>query len=287
MPRNKPHPWKDQPVTVDPPPPEPTPTEPVTATLRWPAPTLTSPLVINVSNSTPYWLPTIPADRDFRIVGTEPLTHGFGVVGGRHGHLMGIEIAAPSKATQPDPEYRVGIKLRSQTGIVHVEGCLITNASDALNIKIQNSTSVVQIQNSRFECSATDAEIFHNDVVQTWAGPGLLRIDNFTGKATFQGLMLSPNQEYAGKVAVELSRINIDHTIANPQSYCYMRTKNGTPTGTDYPCTGVELYGTSPLGKVEFNGWADFITNGAVTVGTPAGGDFVDAVNVGFGYTPL
>jgi hypothetical protein len=289
VPPRKPH-WKDEEPSPTPiPTPTPTPTPAPTGALKHARPSLVDPIVwypVPTPNRALQWSPTWPLDRDvlIRLPTDRPLTNGLGLVGGRNRLLVGGHIDCPRDAPGTaidDPEWRCGIKARNSVGVTHVEGVLITNATDTFNIDIRQQSAVVQIQVCRFECAQEEAVVFHADVVQTWAGPGRLLIDRLTGIATFQGLMLSPNQSYGGFCQIDLSRINIDH-IGPGGSYCYMRTHNGDLEKKLSSIVGSEIYGTNPAtGRVVFTEYASFPS---VTTGKPPNGDFVTREMVGLGY---
>lgn len=126
------------------------------------------------------------------------------------GHIQVPYVSATSTITQ-----RMGLELAAQTGTVHVEGLLIDgpDLSEGIDLE-ERSGATVQIENvrvgplhARDEIGFTDN---HPDVIQTWAGPKVLRVDRLTGITDFQGLMLDPAQidPYSAS-AIELQRINI------------------------------------------------------------------------------
>jgi hypothetical protein len=263
----------------------PTTTPPTSNALSWRPPQLVSPATIYVTNSTPYWLPTLDETRDYVVVlpgrpgnpQATPLNHGIGIVGGRNVVLVGGEIVLPSKSAQPDPEYRVGLKLRQQRGTVHVEGVKILNASDAINLD-QRYGAVVQLQNIYAESSPDDADTFHNDLLQTWAGPAELRVDRFSGRAAFQGFFLNPDAKefqtpaHPSPRLFDLRRVNISEPTGT--SYVYGRVGS-------WPMSGTSLYGTHYANKLINSVYGTFPT---VVNGTPPTGDFAPPSSVGSPY---
>jgi hypothetical protein len=243
---------------------------------------LTNPITVTVTDSTPYWLATFDDTRDYivKLPATTALHHGIGITGGHHVVIIGGEIAIPSTTTIGDPARRVGIKLRNQTGTVHLEGLKITNASDAINMQ-QQKGATVQLQNLYLDAPQpyenSDGSGFHSDLVQTWAGPSTLRIDRLTGRSSFQGLFFDPNDPnfmpHPNPATFDLRNINID--------------SNGTGSGYNYETvarnttwtfTGTNVYGTNPTGHVVCR-----CRFPKVATTRPAA-DFVPATSVGIGY---
>jgi hypothetical protein len=252
------------------------------STLAWAPPTLSNPITVNVSDSTPYWLATFDDTRDYivKLPATTALHHGIGITGGHHVVLIGGEIAIPSTTT--DPEYRVGIKLRNQTGTVHIEGLKITNASDGINMQ-QQKNATVQLENLYIETPTayenSDGSGFHADIIQTWAGPTVLRIDHLTGKSAFQGLFFDPNDPnfapHPAPAQFDLRNINIDSN-GSGSGYNYETVTRNTP----WTLTGTNIYGTNPTGHVVYTGYGPFP---AVTTGHPTS-DYVATTTAGTGY---
>lgn len=252
--------------------------------LSWAPPSLSNPTKVYVTNSSPYWLPTMDSTRDYEIVlpgrpgnpQTTPLNHGIGLVGGRNVVLIGGEIAVPDKSVEPNPEYRVGIKLRHQRGTVHIEGVKITNATDVINMD-ERYGAVVQLQNINGESSEVDSDTFHSDNLQTWAGPAELRVDGWTGISTFQGFFFNPddpnfqNPSHPSPRLFDLRRVNIRHL--GGAGYVYERIGS-------WPLVGSNLWGAHPDGKIVYTGYGPFP---AVSTGEPVS-DFVPEALVGIGY---
>jgi hypothetical protein len=105
-------------------------------------------------------------------------------------------ISIPSRADVPTDKDRRGLYLKGQTGTVHIEGVHITgDVSDGINLD-ERKGAVVQLQNILIDRVHGGAAGHHADVVQTWAGPEILRIDGLRATTEYQGLFLLPNQQW-------------------------------------------------------------------------------------------
>jgi hypothetical protein len=127
---------------------------------------------------------------------------GLSISGGHDVVLVGGEIRIdrdPAETAIPSIQARRGLVLANQTGTIHVEGLRIDG--DDLNEGIDLSEplgATVQLQNIRIDgLYSRDATAFsdgHPDLIQSWAGPGRLRVDRFTGITNYQGFYLAPEQ---------------------------------------------------------------------------------------------
>jgi hypothetical protein len=141
----------------------------------------------------------LSAFQDYRIIlPDEPVDLGGGVTitGGRNVVVIGGMISIPSRVDVPAARDRRGLYLKGQTGTVHVEGVHMTgDLSDGINLD-QRKGAVVQLQNILIDRVHGGAASHHADVVQTWAGPRILRIDGLRATTEYQGLFLLPNQQW-------------------------------------------------------------------------------------------
>ena len=91
--------------------------------VSWAPPQLTDPLKIRVEAN--YWQRVYQLDpaKDYVIeMPSVPVTRGLAFVGGRNVVLIGGEIAIPWQGFFPDIVSRTGLRLKSATGTVHIEG---------------------------------------------------------------------------------------------------------------------------------------------------------------------
>jgi hypothetical protein len=277
-----------------PPPPE------VTGTgLTWAPPQLQAPTVVRPS-ATKRWL-TLDSSRDYVVeMPSEALRGSGGIVieGGRNVRLIGGEIFIPdqgaswtgSKAASGYPggltfmDARRGLYLKNQTGTVHVEGLLIHGDDLAEGIDLdQRFGATVQFQNIRVEgLRARDQVNFtdiHPDVIQTWAGPGELRVDRLTGDSDYQGFFLAPNQfgTQPPPRLVDLRRVN----LIGRETARHLLWQSGT-----FPIAVTDVWVRPAFGKSLVNSmwphggsvWSP------VQEGIPPTGDFVPAGVAGLGY---
>jgi hypothetical protein len=154
---------------------------------------------------TPKTLLVLPGKRSLKLSGSqdyriilpkEPVDLGGGVAitGGRNVVVIGGMISIPSRVDVPADRDRRGLYLKGQTGTVHVEGVRMTgDLSDGINLD-EREGAIVQLQNILIDRVHGNATSHHADVVQTWAGPRVLRIDGLRATTEYQGLFLLPNQ---------------------------------------------------------------------------------------------
>lgn len=246
--------------------------------LTWAPPELSDPTTVNVS----------PADitleldgsRDYVVVmPDEPLESGLAITGGRNVVLVGGEIRVPWQGDDPWISQRRGLLLRDQTGVVHVEGLLITGEDLSEGIQIDAPEATVQLQNIRVEdVHARDQVGFsdnHPDVIQTWGGVAELRIDGLTGSTDYQGLFLAASSGSVGRA--DLRNVN----IIGRETSRYLLWADG-----DFPRKVQNVYLQSAPGR----GWAQTLWPNpdawpGASPGSPPGGDFVKAGTVGVGYS--
>jgi hypothetical protein len=153
---------------------------------------MNSPETINMTSSR--YSVTLDDNKDYRIVLQQsPVTVGAGgltITGGHHVVLIGGTIASSGR----------GLYLKNQTGTVHIERIAITGSlTEGIDLD-QRKGATVQLINIRIDQVRGSYTTNHADVVQTWAGPAVLRIDDLTASTTYQGLFLLPHQFFQGPV---------------------------------------------------------------------------------------
>ncbi len=177
------------------------------ALLTWAPPALTSPVTLDITQDDLDL--RLEPDQDYVLrMPPEPLVGGLSVNGGDDVVLVGGEITVPEGA-----ESNRGLALKRQRGTVHVEGLAITGDGLGEGIDLDQTVpgSVVQLQNVRVSTVHGSKDGHHADVLQTWAGPGELRVDGLSGSTTYQGLFLLPRQfgDQPEPAVVDLRRVDI------------------------------------------------------------------------------
>jgi hypothetical protein len=186
---------------VDPPDDEEEPPEPPeVGLLSWAPPELVNPITIEVSNSSSRSL-VLNSTLDYIIKITEPITqpNGVSIYSGRRVQLVGGEIVAPATGVG---NARRGLYLQEQKEYLHVEGVRLSGGQlEGINFN-QRQGAIVQIQNCDlgFVQGAEDSN--HADVIQSWAGPRILRLDRVVARTSYQGLFLLPRQ-FVGDLATD------------------------------------------------------------------------------------
>ncbi len=194
------------------------PSEPAQAEVRrqlsWVAPALQSPTVINVTNT--HRSLVLDNAKDYRLVmPSTPLSGSLGISGGRNVVLVGGEIQIPTGLTELNA--RRGLYLKNQTGVMHVEGLVLTgDLSEGINLD-QRLGATVQLQNLRIDTVRGSQTANHADVLQTWGGPKVLRIDGLRGYTTYQGMFMLPHQ-FDSSLALEQWQFRNIHLTGTPGS---------------------------------------------------------------------
>lgn len=244
--------------------------------LSWAPPDMSDATTVLVGDD---WVYELNPGRDYVVeFPSRPVGHPVVLSGGRNVVVIGGEINIPDQGPDPSINQRRGLFLRKQTGVVHIEGLLITGEDLSEGIQIDAPDAVVQIQNVRVEhIRARDQVEFtdnHPDIVQPWGGVGELRVDGLTGQTDYQGLFLQSDYEPIGSVV--LRRVNID---ADPTAR-YLLWSSG-----DFDLVLDRVFVTPAPGRSFDNTlWPDAQTWSGVVEGSPPGGDFVGADVVGFAY---
>lgn len=209
---------------VAPPPPPPPP-----GTLLWKPPTLTNPITLNVSNSLHEF--SLNAGQDYIIkMPSTPLTVAGGLVliGGRNIVIIGGEISRPTSVNDIASSY--GIALYRQTGTVHIEGLWVHGVGIGQAILIAHTDSssyqsIIQVENSRLE-SLHQVGAVHTDTIQSYGGPGKLRL--FQDTLISNGVTLQTQPCDVGTSQPngwDYRRLNLVHQTAD----AYALWKNCTP----------------------------------------------------------
>ncbi|GAA2721763.1 hypothetical protein [Cellulomonas aerilata] len=255
--------------------------------LTWAPPTLEDPVTVDVTEDNRDL--QLEPDQDYIVrMPDEPLDvrGGLVIVGGRDVVLRGGEI----RITEPgeDTTEVRGLLLKDQTGTAHVEGLYITGPELAEGIDLdQRVGGTVQLQNIRIDTVHGAEESHHADVIQSWAGPAVLRVDRLTGRTNYQGLFLLPRQFLEEDPdTVDLRHVN----IVGEGGARYMLWRDGGAWDVDVrdvwvapPTDGDFADERDP----EALTWATDDAEGSwaeVRVGVPPGGDFVPDGRAGLGY---
>lgn len=250
--------------------------------LLWAPPELEDPETVTLTSEDAH--AELSEGQDYVVELAEPIDSVGGVIitGGRNVVLTGGHITIPWAGEDASPADRRGLKLRWQTGTVHVEGLLIDNSGGDLSegIQINAPDAVVQLQNIRVEdVHARDPEGFtdnHPDVVQPWGGAEELRIHRLTGSTDYQGIFLKADQNELGPTILrQVNLIGLENS-----RYLLWATSDVDVDVEDVwvqPAPGREF---RLVLKPEPPDRTWMMTN----IGEPPGGDFVPADRVGMDY---
>ncbi len=154
--------------------------------LTWAPPALEDPEVVTLTQRRPFQ--RLDDSKDYVVtVDGGRLTlrpdQKAGVRGGDDVVWIGGEINAPGNQRP--------IKLDRQRGSVHLEGVHVTGGGmrEGINLDQRHGASVT-IENVLVDPVSGNREGHHADVLQTWAGPGRLRVDRLEGTTNYQGIMI-------------------------------------------------------------------------------------------------
>jgi hypothetical protein len=166
--------------------------------LTWAPPILSSPTteMVTATRTSLH----LDAVRDYTVVLPKDdvvLKSGISITGGHNVVIIGGIIHVPNKGDVPADDSRRGLYLKGQTGTIHIEGVRMTgDLSDGFNFD-EREGAIVQIENVQIDLVHGSHETHHADVIQTWAGPRVLRVDGLRAGTQYQGLFLLPNQHFA------------------------------------------------------------------------------------------
>jgi hypothetical protein len=252
--------------------------------LAWPPPRLTAPETV-VVNATHHELVLDPA-RDYRVVlptsSATVLVGGVTIVGGHNVVIVGGVISVPSSAQYPDKGpssntdtslARRGMYLKGQTGTVHVEGVhLVGDLSDAFNLD-ERDDAVVQLENVRVDLVHGGRDLHHADVIQTWAGPHILRVDGLLAATQYQGFFLLPNQWFKDGPAPEQVVFRRTTVTMLPGSGYGMWLPQARPSWLDWSGLTLRVTGGRPAEKLTWpdDGLGVTVIDDTAPVTMPAG----------------
>jgi hypothetical protein len=215
--------------------------------LAWAPPALRAPQTIHVTAARAKL--KLDPRRDYRIVLPRTpvrVAGGLTISGGHNVVLRGGQVTVPWQGARPaSGSTRRGLYLTGQSGTVHVEGLRLSgDLGDGIDLDERNGATV-QLENIRVDrVTARDTKKFsdtHPDVVQSWAGPKVLRIDRLSATTDYQGFFLLPDQFAKGTT----SRVDLRHVdLVGSRTSAYLLWRDKAARVT---LRGVRL--TSPGGR--------------------------------------
>ena len=269
--------------------------------LQWAPPALANPTTIDVTNQNREFYLDNNNDYIVKLPST-PLTAegGLVLIGGHNVVIVGGEIRNDSPISGGQGvDMAYGIALYRQTGTVHIEGVWIHGAGIGQTILIAHTdqtsaNSVIQVENSRLE-SLHPVGTVHTDTIQSYGGPGQLRLYNDTLISNGVTLQTQPCDVGNGPTPHnwDYRRLNLVHQTAD----AYALWKNCTPWSEYHQDLWLKVNpdhvaASSNSAWAGGNCWACWnpggswpITGEQIHLGTPPGGDFVPVGAAGIGYS--
>lgn len=254
------------------------PPDPDPRVLSWAPPEMTDPVTVVVGDDE---VVALDDGQDYYVEFPDtPIRHGVVVAGGRNVVIIGGEINIPDQGPDAGTYLRRALLIRGQTGVVHVEGLLMTGDDLSEGINIDAPEAIVQLQNLRIEhVHARDQVDFsdnHPDVIQPWGGVAELRVDRLTAQTDYQGIFLKEDFDPIGPVTLRRVHIEGDPTAR----YLYWKQ-------AEFDLTIDRSYVSPAPGRsLELTLWPDVETWSDLTVGPPPTGEFVPPGLAGIGYEP-
>lgn len=193
----------------------------------WPAPELHNATTIMLSAQRPVL--NLDADKDYRLLfpcdGLK-VEGGLAIKGGRNVILRNgtIDVTKSGGAR--------GLLLENQTGTIDVSNVHIAgNLTEGIDLA-QAKEATVQLQNILIDEVKGTRAGNHADLVQTWAGPSILRIDGLRGATNYQGFFLTPNQRFNGPAPKLFDLRNISIKSVEGSAYALWRDDEKWPLKT-------------------------------------------------------
>ncbi len=258
--------------------------------LSWAPPALVDPVVKSIGPQRSNLKLDKAKDYILKLPENEPYVGELNIYGGHNVVVIGGTVRIPTDEQGYTGSKRA-VYLKEQTGTIHIEGLHITGDGlhEGFNLDEREPGCVVQLQNIRVEYLRGSYSDNHADVIQTWAGPDVLRIDGLTGFTQYQGFFLLPNQHFTledgGFVPSEWDFRNINLVGDETASAYLLWTQSGD---TQPPIALTNVWArprTQNLGNRPQYLWPknDPVWN-PVLEGLPPDGDFVPAESCGIGY---
>jgi hypothetical protein len=189
--------------------------------LTWAPPKLMNPITETVTPD--HRNLKLDPNRDYVVVlPRTPVTlpGGVEISGGHNVVMIGGVVQVPSMGETSDVKKRRGFYLKGQTGTIHIEGVRMTgDLSDGFNLD-EREGATVQIQNVQVDLVHGSHDGHHADVLQTWAGPRILRVDGLRAATEYQGFFLLPTQQWSDG--------------EDPESFVFRRTVLSMMPGSAY-----------------------------------------------------
>lgn len=300
-----PDPMPDPPVVPDP---TPDPVPPVAGLLYVP-PTLDDPIVVNVA--LPKWrYGCWPADRDVLILMPDVVFKGgMEVCGGKNVRMIGGHMVSQRN----QKARRAFVITGPPSGEFFIEGFhLDTDGQswDAMASRTRRTgygdpwEFMLTLQNVRIEGVGTTNSRRHADIFQAQGPIGTLRIENFTGRSSFNGLVLNNNKYPTyeeGVRRLEMRNADFTHPVREKgNTFLAVLPDGKTTVSFDNVWMDAYLnngrwsrYATEPIGGrgSRFDAgppprlYMDSMNaEGFISAGVPPTGDFAPASAVGLNY---
>jgi hypothetical protein len=125
-------------------------------------------------------------------------TSGAAIVGGKNVVLENATIRYSAPAGAAAGWKARGLFLKSQVGVMYVDGLHLTGPlNDGIQMDQKAPGVAVVLKRVAIDLVAGSEAGHHADLLQTWAGPARLVVDGFRGTSSYQGMFLKPNQLWA------------------------------------------------------------------------------------------
>lgn len=141
---------------------------------------------------------------DLPTTGPVYMPKGLEITGGRNVLVLGGTVDVRDGVT----DIRRAAKLQAQKQTIRVEGVRFGSSTagtltEGINLD-QRFGASAQLKSLRIDEAEGTYETNHADIIQTWAGPDVLTVDDFYGETGYQGMFMLPIQQWSGGVLPSL-----------------------------------------------------------------------------------
>jgi hypothetical protein len=234
----------------------------------------------------------VPGNWDCRVnMPPVPVTGRIRINGCRNIVMIGGQVEIPGPPNGKPEE--AGIFITDYTETAHIEGVEMggRGLTNGLWLSTRYPGTIAQVENVlvrelHAKVESTDPENWpeeHPDVLQTWQGPSVLRIDRLQGTSVYQGLLPDSaawSNPRNTSLYMDIRNTNIRLTPTGVSCYALFQTPLYTA-----PMTSLKNVFCDPGSRpwhaalIPSNGWWDDVQRTPAEL--PA---FVDAQKVGIGY---
>ena len=162
-----------------------------------PRPVLAQPITVTLTPAAPVLKLDVTRDYVVRVQPGVLFTRPAAITGGRNVVLENATIRYAGQHGRPGGLVR-GLLLKGQTGVMWVHNLLLRGPlGEGIDLDQRAPGAAVVLRNVTVDPVRGSYATNHADVLQTWAGPAKLVVDQLTGTSNYQGMFLVPDDDCA------------------------------------------------------------------------------------------